>query len=135
MIPKSVYQQLQVQYSSIHTAWKFIQKCSFICLVWPREKLSKDEQRNLDEDLFSYTKKNMLMINVFMKDMSVALIETDEKVPTISFIANIGGLLGLCIGLSAVSIFELIYHFVLALKHRLTKNSSRPQSRRKSSSF
>jgi len=39
----------------------------------------------------------------------------DENIPVISFIGNAGGLLGLCLGMSFVSIFELFYHFILSL--------------------
>jgi hypothetical protein len=34
---------------------------------------------------------------------------------TVSFVANAGGLVGLCIGLSFVSIFEIFYHMFNAV--------------------
>jgi hypothetical protein len=37
-------------------------------------------------------------------------IQNDEAIPTISFIANAGGLVGLFLGMSFVSIFEIFYH-------------------------
>ena len=44
------------------------------------------------------------------KDPVVTRIMRDEKIPIISFVANTGGLLGLCMGFSLVSVFEILYH-------------------------
>ena len=40
----------------------------------------------------------------------------DQKIPIIAFVANTGGLLGLCMGFSLVSVFEILYHLFCALK-------------------
>lgn len=40
----------------------------------------------------------------------------DQKIPVIAFVANTGGLLGLCMGFSLVSVFEILYHALGALK-------------------
>ena len=40
----------------------------------------------------------------------------DEKIPIISFVANTGGLLGLCMGFSLVSVFEIVFHCGGAVK-------------------
>ena len=36
----------------------------------------------------------------------------DEKVTVTSFVANVGGLLGLCMGFSLVSVVEMVYFCV-----------------------
>jgi Amiloride-sensitive sodium channel len=56
-----------------------------------------------------------------------------QKITVIAFVANTGGLLGLCMGFSLVSLFEIIYHLIGALAkwwERLPKNSEpvRPTS-------
>ena len=51
-----------------------------------------------------------MIFSVYIKDMTATQILKDEKTPVISFIANTGGLIGLCIGLSSVSVFEIIFH-------------------------
>ena len=43
------------------------------------------------------------------KDSFATKIVRDEKVPITSFIANVGGLLGLCMGFSLVSVVEMVY--------------------------
>ena len=50
------------------------------------------------------------MVNVYIKDPVVTRILRDEKIPVIAFVANTGGLLGLCMGFSLVSVFEIVYH-------------------------
>ena len=66
----------------------------------------------LEKTLFLYARQNLVDINAVIKDMTVTRILKDEKTSTISFIANTGGLLGLCVGLSSVSIFEIIHHII-----------------------
>ena len=36
----------------------------------------------------------------------------DQKITVIAFVANTGGLLGLCMGFSLVSVFEIVYHVI-----------------------
>ncbi len=45
----------------------------------------------------------------------------DQKIPVIAFVANTGGLLGLCMGFSLVSVFEILYHTVGAIRIRIMK--------------
>ena len=46
------------------------------------------------------------------KDSFATKIVRDEKVTVTSFVANVGGLLGLCMGFSLVSVVEMIYFCV-----------------------
>ena len=48
-------------------------------------------------------------------------IMRDQKIPVIAFVANTGGLLGLCMGFSLVSVFEVLYHALTAALRRLSK--------------
>ena len=70
--------------------------------------------------IFEYSKSNIAVLNIFIKDPFYSKIKRDEQMTTISFIGNAGGLMGLCLGLSMISIFEMFYysvHFLLkALK-------------------
>ncbi len=62
--------------------------------------------------LYDYAKNNFAYLSVIFKDPYYTLIKRDEQLPLISFLGNTGGLLGLCMGLSLVSIFEIFYHFI-----------------------
>ncbi len=70
---------------------------------------------SLEEGIFQYAQKNLAVVNVYIKDPVVTRILRDQKIPVISFVANTGGLLGLCMGFSLVSIFEVVYHLLGAI--------------------
>ena len=70
----------------------------------------------IEEDIFRYAKKNLAVVNVYIKDPVVTRIKRDQKIPVIAFVANTGGLLGLCMGFSLVSVFEIVYHMVGAFR-------------------
>ena len=58
----------------------------------------------------------MALVNVYIKDPVVTRIKRDQKIPIISFVANTGGLLGLCMGFSLISAFEVIFHVLISIK-------------------
>ena len=70
----------------------------------------------LEEDIFYYAKMNLAVVNVYIKDPVVTRIMRDQKIPIIAFVANTGGLLGLCMGFSLVSVFEVLYHLMGAIR-------------------
>jgi hypothetical protein len=61
--------------------------------------------------LFNYAEKNLAILYIYIKDPYYTSMTKDENIALISFIGNAGGLLGLCMGLSFVSVFEIVYHF------------------------
>ena len=66
--------------------------------------------QHLEDMLYIYAKNNLVMVNVYIKDPVVTRIWRDEKTPIIHFVAYTGGLLGLCMGFSLVSLFEIIFY-------------------------
>ncbi len=62
--------------------------------------------------LVKYAEENFSVLKIFFKDPYYTIIQKDEAITLTTFIANAGGILGLCLGLSFVSIFEVIYHLV-----------------------
>ena len=87
--------------------------------------------RNLEEDIFVYAKKNLAVVNVYIKDPVVTRIMRDQKIPVIAFVANTGGLLGLCMGFSLVSLFEIFYHVLGAVAKWWKTLPKRQQQRRR----
>ena len=55
----------------------------------------------------------MALVNVYIKDPAVTQVKRDQKVPLIWFVANIGGILGLTMGMSLVTFFEILHHVVM----------------------
>lgn len=78
----------------------------------------------LEEDIFQYAKKNLAVVNVYIKDPVVTRIMRDQKIPVIAFVANTGGLLGLCMGFSLVSVFEILYHAIGTLAKAWVSNGA-----------
>ena len=61
--------------------------------------------------LIRYASDNLVVLKVFFKEPYYTSIVKKDKFSIINFVANVGGLMGLCIGLSLVSVAEWIYHF------------------------
>ncbi len=70
------------------------------------------ENNKLANFLLEYSRENLAMIRVLFKDPYYMLIKRDEQMSMLSFLGNTGGLLGLCMGMSLVSIFEIVYHLL-----------------------
>ena len=51
--------------------------------------------------------------DIKLQDPTVTRIKRDQKIPVIWFVANIGGILGLCMGCSLVTVFEVGHHVIL----------------------
>ena len=81
--------------------------------------LSVKENQKMADLIYKYAKNNFVVLQVFISEPYYTLIKRDEQIPLISFIGNAGGLLGLCMGMSFVSIFEIIYHFINTLLKKL----------------
>ena len=71
------------------------------------------------------------MVNIYIKEPVVTNIWRDQKTPIINFIAYTGGLLGLCMGFSLVSLFEILYYTIKTLpwKKWLRIEKNRKQQR------
>ena len=76
-------------------------------------------QEESNEDLiklvFDYARKNIIHMKVFFKRPYYTEIRRDLQMTTISFIGTIGGLASLCLGLSWISIVEILYHCFCSL--------------------
>ncbi len=79
--------------------------------VQPNATLIK-QNPELSSFILKYARNNFALLNVLIKDPYYTLIKRDEQITLITFIANAGGLMGLCMGLGAVSSFEIFYHTV-----------------------
>lgn len=97
------------------------------CSSWPQEFLFRNpgpdsdntpkfEMNKNDTDFVNavqeYSKENLAQIKVMFRANYVQSIKRDLEMTFTGFVANTGGLLGLCMGFSFVSFFELIYHCI-----------------------
>jgi len=60
--------------------------------------------------LYDYASRNIAILKMFIKDPYYTKYIRSETMTSISFVGNAGGLMGLCMGMSFVSIFEVFYH-------------------------
>ena len=59
--------------------------------------------------ILSYTQQNVALVTVFMDKPYCVKIKQEVKFTTIRLIGNIGGILGLCLGGSFVSLVEVLW--------------------------
>ena len=95
-----------------------------------KTNMSSEFINSILDEVATYTKENMAIVNVFIRDPYVKKYLTEEKITEISFVGNFGGLLGLFIRFSFISGFEVIY-FVLVVGlggkiRRKTRHFNRP---------
>jgi hypothetical protein len=86
----------------------------------PIQKITNDYTK-VKNFVFSYAKNNFAVLKVFIRDPYYTLIIQDEDIPFITFIGNAGGLLGLSMGLSFITFFEIFYHFLMLCSNKLFK--------------
>merc|ERR1719225_2174136 len=66
----------------------------------------------LTKNLYNYARENLALVNIYIKEPVVTRILRDQRIPVIWFVANCGGILGLCMGFSIVTVFEVLHCLV-----------------------
>ena len=102
--------------SALEERYKDLTNCSEILRY--EDDVNKCEGRLegfVDEKITTFLNKygtdNIAVLKIFIKDPYYTNIIRDRQITFINFVGNTGGLVGLCLGLSFISIFEGIYHF------------------------
>ena len=72
----------------------------------------KSIDNNLYQFIIKYTRDNIVKMKFFFKEPYHTHIVKDVTMTWISFLGTAGGLMGLCTGMSIVSIFEILYYCV-----------------------
>ena len=83
------------------------------CQNWPHNFLhvSKKPNNTLLEEMIRYGRKNLAVVRVMIQSPYVTRIKRDVSMTFTTYVANSGGLLGLCVGFSFISGIELIFWF------------------------
>ena len=82
----------------------------------------------IEEMVIKYARENLVLANIFMKSPFVTRFLKDEKEGLTAYVAKSGGLLGLAMGFSVVSCFEIIYYILLGLSMGKSKTRSHSKS-------
>ena len=81
--------------------------------------------KNVEYQIYKYARENLAIINIFIKESYTKRFRKTEKMSRISYIASSGGLLGLCMGFSFVSLAEILYHCFLCVAMVIRHESSK----------
>ena len=76
------------------------------------EDYHKAKHVDLIDFLFKYSQENLSYIKIALKDQFYTKIKQDLEITRLGFFNSVGGMLGLCLGLSIISVFEVLFHFV-----------------------
>jgi hypothetical protein len=95
-------------------------KCPDLLKIWTSQpRFCLDDRANLTqviaypnvtEFLWEYASKNFVVGKFYIKESFYTKIRKEEEISVASFIGSAGGQVGLFLGMSFVSIFEIIYH-------------------------
>ena len=91
---------------------------------WRRERIfNKTLALEIESEIYNYAKSNLAIINIFIKEPYSKRFRKTEKMSRIAYIASSGGLLGLCMGFSFVSLAEILYHCFICVSIFFKKSS------------
>ena len=72
------------------------------------EVLLPNMEENRDKEYNAF-EEDIAVVNIFFGKDSLPEYETDQRMTIWDFISNIGGLLGVCAGISILSCAEIVY--------------------------
>ena len=78
----------------------------------------------IENHVLQYAKDNLVIIHLSIKDPYAQKFQKEEKMPIISYIANLGGLLGFGLGFSVITGIEIVYHCLSAIILTVFRRSS-----------
>ena len=101
------------------------------CFDWPENYFNDYNNPNdtLVNELYRYGKDNLALIHIVIQSPYVTKIKRDVEMTFTSYIANTGGIVGLCLGFSFISGFELIFWFCCCCREFKKKFDSMVQTR------
>merc|ERR1719483_478817 len=88
---------------------------------WVSDGVFGEEDPVLEEAVLTYAKENIAIIKFFLRDPYYTQIARDVKTSRLQFLGTAGGLMGLCMGFSIVSIVELFYHSICLIVSLIDK--------------
>ena len=82
----------------------------------------------MNDFVHKYAMENVAVIKLFVKDPYYTNNKRDVAITVTTFIGNAGGLMGLCLGLSFISLFEVVYHFLFACLRTIFSSNNQKQN-------
>ena len=94
------------------------------CDNWPENFLNENDNKpnkTLMEHLFKYGRSSLSIVRVMIQSPHVTKIKRDLAMTITNYVANTGGLLGLCLGFSFISGIEVLF-WICCLCQEVWKN-------------
>ena len=68
----------------------------------------------------TFVSNNLAVMHIYFDKLHFIMHQRGELYTATDFLANIGGLMGLCLGISAMSVLEFLYFFTARLFFNIT---------------
>ena len=83
------------------------------CVQWPDNYFEKNNEPNetLANEVYKYGQRNLALVHLMIESPYITKIKRDVDMTFTTYVANAGGLLGLCIGCSFISAIEILFWF------------------------
>ncbi len=106
------------------TSYKQIFGNGTTCKDWPENfyNLYESENETLAQELTKYAKANLIYLQYFIQSPFITVIKRDMAMSFTDYVANTGGLLGLYLGFSIISFFEILYWCLKCIVAAYQKN-------------
>ena len=81
------------------------------CEDWPNDFFEENYSKNelLNNIIYEYGSQNLALVHVLIQSPYITVVKRDVEMSFISYVANTGGLLGLCLGFSFISGIEILF--------------------------
>ena len=96
----------------------------FVSSEKKQEYLVFQVKNNKTPDYDAYT-NDIAIVNFYFDKSTVLLYKRDQRMTIIDYISQMGGLLGLGIGMSFLSIIELLYWMTIRLGRNITESKDK----------
>ena len=88
------------------------------CKTWPESfyETGQNPNKELKNELYEYGRENLALVHVLIQSPFLTKIKRDVAISFTSYVANTGGLLGLCLGFSFISGIEILFWCFICIK-------------------
>ena len=120
-------------YPNICNQIDYLKKTNGLCVdnEWKQESLKNQSDFDFDEfssTLTRYAKDNIAFVKLYMREPFAEVLQVSVKTTVLDYISNIGGLMGLCMGFSLVTVAEILYHGLDAIWVKFFSSSKKART-------
>ena len=112
---RSLRRSLEKRYPGLCRDVEDVMKNSGCDDLWTKSGLGDDAERIdlFEAKILRYMRENTAMINIYLKQPYCEKISQNVHITLTTLVANIGGILGLCLGTSIITIVEIIWYCLM----------------------